>query len=43
VTARFGALRPGRAVVTAHRTSCGEAMGCAGDSGRFSVTVVVSD
>jgi hypothetical protein len=43
LTAGFRALRPGRAVITAHRTSCGEAMACVGDAGRFSVTVVVSD
>ena len=42
VTATYHALRPGRAVVTAHRSSCGEALGCTGDAGRFSVTVVVS-
>lgn len=41
-TATFHALRPGRAVVTAHRTSCGEALRCVGDAGRFSVTVEVS-
>jgi hypothetical protein len=42
VTATYHALRPGRVVVTAHRTSCGEAMACVGDAGHFSVTVAVS-
>ncbi|HEY2703939.1 MAG TPA: hypothetical protein VGL20_09635 [Candidatus Dormibacteraeota bacterium] len=42
VTARYQALRPGRAVVSAHRTSCGEAMRCTGNAGRFTVTVMVS-
>jgi hypothetical protein len=31
----------GRSVVTATRTSCGEAMGCTAASGRFAVVVVV--
>jgi hypothetical protein len=43
VTATFRALRPGRAVVSAHRTSCGEALRCTGDRGAWTVTVVVSD
>jgi hypothetical protein len=42
VTADFQALRPGRAVVTAHRTSCGEALRCTGDAGSWMVTVIVS-
>jgi hypothetical protein len=42
VTATFQALRPGRAVVSAHRTSCGEALRCTGNQGIWTVTVVVS-
>ena len=42
VTATLRALRPGRAVVSAHRTSCGEALRCTGDRGGWTVTVVVS-
>src|SRR5207302_4854531 len=42
VTATFQALRAGRAVVTAHRTSCGEALRCTGRQGSYTVTVVVS-
>ena len=42
VTATFQALRPGRAVVTAHRTSCGEALRCTGNAGSWMVTVIVS-
>lgn len=43
VTATFRALRPGRAVVSAHRASCGEALRCTGNQGTWMVTVVVSD
>jgi len=43
VTATFSALRAGRAVVTAHRTSCGEALRCTGNQGSYAVTVMVSD
>jgi hypothetical protein len=42
VTATFRALRPGRSLITAERTSCGEALRCTGGAGHFSVTVVVS-
>ena len=42
VTATFRGLRAGRAVVTAHRTSCGEALRCTGNQGSWMVTVVVS-
>ncbi len=35
------AVRPGRADVTARRTSCGEARACTGDQGRFKVAVTV--
>lgn len=40
-TATFVASTLGRAVVTATRTSCGEAMGCTAESGRYSLVVVV--
>ena len=40
-TATFVAAGAGRATVVATRTSCGEAMGCTADSGRYSVAVVV--
>ena len=43
MTATFSALRAGRAVVTAHRTSCGEALRCTGNQGSYAVTVMVSD
>lgn len=42
VTATFIARAPGTAVLTATRTSCGEALLCQGSAGRFSVTVTVS-
>ena len=40
----FTALTSGKAVITASRTTCGEAMGCVGRSHptRFTLTVVVS-
>ncbi|HEY0805501.1 MAG TPA: hypothetical protein VGD84_10560 [Pseudonocardiaceae bacterium] len=41
VTAGFDATTPGTAVVTATRTSCGEAMACTGRSGSYRLTVVV--
>jgi hypothetical protein len=41
VTITYVARSVGSAVVTAARTSCGEAMGCTGDAGRFTLTVVV--
>ena len=37
----FTARAPGTAVITASRTTCGEALRCVGDRGWFSVTVVV--
>jgi len=37
----FSALAAGTAVITASRTSCGEAMGCAPGQRHFTVTVVV--
>jgi hypothetical protein len=41
VTASFRALAPGRAVVTATRSSCGEALRCVGGNGAFEATVIV--
>jgi hypothetical protein len=40
-TATYVAVSDGTAVVTATRTSCGEAEGCTGASGQYSVQVVV--
>ena len=42
VTALFDAVAPGRADVSAQRTSCGEAMSCTGNLGFYRVTVVVT-
>ncbi|MEW2303072.1 hypothetical protein AB0958_24395 [Streptomyces sp. NPDC006655] len=41
-SARFTALRPGTARVTAGRDSCGEAMRCPPGQGRYDVTVTVT-
>lgn len=41
VTGIFLATGPGTMAVKAHRRSCGEAMGCTGGAGQFSLTVVV--
>ena len=41
VTAVFRAIAPGRATITASRTSCGEALQCTGTAGAYEVTVVV--
>jgi hypothetical protein len=41
VTQTFLARAGGRAVITASRTSCGEAMRCTGSSGSYQLTVVV--
>lgn len=41
VAAIFRALAPGRATITASRTTCGEAMRCTGTDGAYEVTVVV--
>jgi predicted small secreted protein len=38
----FTALTGGKAVISANRTSCGEALRCVGRATRFTVTVVVS-
>lgn len=40
-TAQFSALAAGTTTITASRTSCGEAMGCVGDQGKYQITVVV--
>ena len=37
----FKALSRGKAVVTAHRVTCGEALACTGSRGHFKLTVVV--
>lgn len=42
VTALYVARRTGTVVVKAARTSCGEAMGCTGGAGGYTLTVVVS-
>jgi hypothetical protein len=41
VTASYLAVTRGSSTVAATRNSCGEAMGCTGDTGGFSVRVVV--
>jgi hypothetical protein len=42
VTALFDAVAPGRADVSAKRTSCGEALSCTGNLGFYRVTVMVT-
>jgi hypothetical protein len=37
----FKALARGKAVITAHRVTCGEALACTGSRGHFKLTVVV--
>jgi predicted secreted protein len=39
---RFKALAPGTAVVSATRTTCGEALACGPDQSRYSITVIVT-
>ena len=41
-TMRFKAVAPGRAEVSASRTSCGEALACGPDQGSFRIVVVVT-
>lgn len=41
VRAPFLALAPGTAVITASRTTCGEALRCAADQSHFRITIVV--
>jgi hypothetical protein len=43
VTAGFDALSAGVAVVSATRTSCGEALSCTGVQGSYRLSVVVTD
>jgi hypothetical protein len=42
VRAMFSALSPGTSVLSASRTTCGEALRCGTDNGRFQVTVIVT-
>jgi hypothetical protein len=42
VTAVFQAVAPGKAVVTASRTTCGEAMACTSGKGAYQLTVMVN-
>src|SRR5262249_52205405 len=42
VSATFAAVAAGHADVTAHRTSCGEAMSCTGNLGFYRLTVIVA-
>jgi hypothetical protein len=42
VTAIFQAVAPGKAVVTATRTTCGEAMGCTAAQSAYQLTVLVN-
>ncbi|HEX6932955.1 MAG TPA: hypothetical protein VF162_12480 [Streptosporangiaceae bacterium] len=37
----FKALSAGKAVITAHRVTCGEALACTGSRGHFKLTVIV--
>ncbi len=41
VKTSYSALAAGKAVITASRGSCGEALRCVGHQGRFKVTIVV--
>ena len=41
-TASYDAVAPGTAVVSASRTSCGEAMRCTGTAGSYRVTITVA-
>lgn len=38
----FAAQTPGTAVITAHRTTCGEAIRCVGSQGHYRLTVIVT-
>jgi hypothetical protein len=42
VRAMFSALSPGESVLSASRTSCGEALRCGTENGHFQVTVIVT-
>lgn len=37
----YRAMKPGTAVISAHRVSCGEALACTGKKGQFKITVIV--
>jgi len=39
--ALYRALASGKAVISAHRLTCGEALACTGSRGRFRLTVIV--
>ena len=39
--ALYKAMAPGKAVISAHRLSCGEALACTGSRGHFKLTVIV--
>lgn len=39
--ALYQALAPGKAVITAHRLTCGEALACTGVRGHFRLTIIV--
>ncbi len=41
VTTTFTAQTVGKAMITAHRTSCGEALACTGKQGTYSATITV--
>jgi hypothetical protein len=41
VTAVFHAIAPGKATLTASRTTCGEVLACTGTDGTYQVTIVV--
>jgi hypothetical protein len=41
ITRMFVAIAPGSVIVSAHRTSCGEALQCASGQGSFTVSVTV--
>lgn len=42
VRAMFSALSPGTSVLSASRTTCGEALRCGTDNGHYQVTVIVT-
>jgi hypothetical protein len=42
VIAHFAVIGPGQAMITASRTSCGEALRCGADDAHFAVTVIAS-
>jgi hypothetical protein len=42
VTATFTATATGSAIVTATRTTCGEALACTGSNGHYTIAVIAS-